>query len=181
MEVDAPRTGGHEVTWPHARPVAALLGLLLIVGVAAGVWSLTRPETSVQQQADARPDAIAAASRFAESVNSYDVSNLSAYQSRVTPMLTPGFAKQFKTSTQGLLTLYAKTKVTSTGKVQQAAVESIDSDSAEVLVAVDADMVPAVLNSPSLRWQVSLVKQDGRWLVNNFTSIDAPTTTGAGS
>jgi Mce-associated membrane protein len=187
MEVDGPRAGGHEVSetrrWRYALPVAAVLVLLLVAGVAAGIWALTRPASTTQQQADARPDAVAAASRFAASVNTYDVADLAAYNSRVTPLLTSTFAQQFKASTEGLLSAYAKTKLKSTGKVRQAAVESIDSDSAKVLVAVDAETVPAGLltNPPRLRWQVSLVKQRGRWLVDDFASIDpaAAATNGA--
>jgi Mce-associated membrane protein len=181
MDVDGPRAGSDQVSarerWAYSRPVAAVLVLLLVVGVAAGAWALTRPDSTTQQQADARPDAVAAASRFATSVNTYDVADLTAYNSRVTPLLTASFAKQFKASTEGLLSAYAKTKLKSTGKVRQAAVESIDSDSAKVLVAVDAETVPAGLltNPPRLRWQVSLVKQHGRWLVDDFTSVEAPT------
>jgi Mce-associated membrane protein len=187
MEVDGPRSGGDEVTgqerWPYRRPVAVLLTLLLVAGVAVGAWSLTRGDSAAQQQADARPDAIAAASQFAASVNTYDVQKLSDYDARVAALLTPAFAQQFKASTQGLLAAYAKTKLTSTGTVRQAAVESIDADSAQVLVAVDATTSPAGLltNPPRLRWEVSLVKQDGRWLVDDFNDIDAASSQTKGS
>jgi Mce-associated membrane protein len=180
MDVDGPRLGGDEVRaredWGHSRRVATVLIVLLAAGVAAGAWALTRPESTVQQHADARPDAVAAASRFAANVNTYDVAQLTEYDARVTPLLTTTFGKQFKASTQGLLAAYAKTELKSTGKVRQAAVESIDSDSAKVLVAVDAETDPAGLltNPPRLRWQVSLVKQHDRWLVDDFTSVDPP-------
>ena len=192
MDVDGPRAGGDEVSaatkasterWAPARPVAVGLGLVLVAGVGTGVWALARPESSAQRLADLRPDVIAAASRFATSINTYDVTKIDEYDARVAPLLTSSFATQFKASSEGLLAAYAKTKLQSTGKVRQAAVESIDDDSAKVLVAVDADTVPAgtLTNPPRLRWQVSVVRQHGVWLIDDFRSVDASAdaTTGA--
>ncbi|WP_141796728.1 hypothetical protein [Nocardioides sp. SLBN-35] len=165
--------------WAAARPVALLLGLVLVAGVAVGVWALLRPVPAQEEQAAARADAVAAASRFATSVNTYDVTDVTAYTDRVASLLTAPFAEQFRTSTDGLLAAYAETGLKSRGKVRQAAVDSIDSDSAQVLVAVDAETTPAGLltNPPRLRWEVSLVREKGRWLVDDFRAVEAAAAT----
>ncbi|GAA3549983.1 hypothetical protein [Nocardioides daeguensis] len=165
--------------WAAARPVALVLGLVLVAGVALGVWALVRPVSTQQEQADARADAVAAASRFASSVNTYDVTDVAAYTDRVASLLTEPFAEQFRASTDGLLAAYAETGLKSRGKVRQAAVDSIDSDSAQVLVAVDAETTPAGLlaNPPRLRWEVSLVREKGRWLVDDFRAVEAASAT----
>jgi hypothetical protein len=51
-------------------------------------------------------------------------------------------------------------------------VASIDQDSAEVLVVADAD-VKTVFDTRQrhFRWEISLVKVDGTWLVDDFTPV----------
>ncbi|WP_436701507.1 hypothetical protein [Nocardioides sp. BYT-33-1] len=161
--------------WPAARPVALVLTLVLVAGLALGVWALVRPVSAQEERADAAADAVAAASRFAASVNTYDVADVAAYTDRVAALLTEPFAEQFRASTDGLLAAYAETGLASTGKVRQAAVDSIDADSAQILVAVDAETTPAGLlaNPPRLRWEVSLVREKGRWLVDDFRAVEA--------
>ncbi|MBM0125867.1 hypothetical protein [Pimelobacter simplex] len=163
--------------WAAARPVALVLVAVLLAGVALGVRALVRPVSAQQEHADARADAVAAASRFATSVNTYDVTDVPAYTDRVSALLTEPFAEQFRASTDGLLAAYAETGLKSRGKVRQAAVDSIDSDSAQVLVAVDAETTPAGLltNPPRLRWEVSLVREKGAWLVDDFRAVEAAT------
>jgi hypothetical protein len=60
----------------------------------------------------------------------------------------------------------------SQGKVLASGVATVDQDSARVLVAADADVKTVFDNRQRhFRWEVSLVKVDGRWLVDDFTPV----------
>lgn len=119
-----------------------------------------------------------------------DQGHLTEYRDQVKQVITPKFASDFETS--GLPIAEETVKTAGYGrsaKIFGVGVESIDEDSATVIVAagmtgsypdpkapddaskrVDAD-------EDVLRWQVDLVKVDGKWLVDNYTPVtgeDAP-------
>jgi Mce-associated membrane protein len=148
--------------------VAALALILLVVEVVA-----LRPRAD---EADARQDdrsaAVRAAERFTVQVNNYDVASIDDYQSSITPLLSPKFKGEFEKAMSDIVTSVKQSKMTSEGRVLTSGVSSLDPDSAQVLVVSDAS-VKTVFDRRArhFRWEVSLVKIDDRWLVDNFTPV----------
>lgn len=115
------------------------------------------------------------ANDFAVAYNTYDVASLPDYQKRLKGLLTPKYDKQFVQVTNAIFKALETKKQRSGGaKVVGVAVDSIDKDSAETLVAVDAkisntDNAAEVLRH--FRWKVSFTKSKGEWLVSKFESV----------
>jgi Mce-associated membrane protein len=152
--------------------VAAVLLVILTAGAGAAagwLWSDVE-ETSAD---DARRDEVAqVASQFATDVNTYSAQDIGTYSSRVTALLTDDFAGSFEDALQGLEEQVQTAELESEGEVLKTAVASIDEDQARVLVVADAT-VDSVFQTRvrHFRWEVELVRQDGTWLVDNFTPV----------
>ena len=152
--------------------VAAVLLVIVMVaaGAAAGwLWSDIE-DTSAD---DARRDEAAqAASQFAVDVNTYSAQDVDTYSDRVSAQLTDDFAGSFQEALQGLVEQVETAELESEGEVLKSAVASIDQDSARVLVVADAT-VDSVFQTRvrHFRWEVELVRQDGTWLIDNFTPV----------
>lgn len=160
-----------------ASKAIPLLIATCIVGVLIGVVGLllpnligTRDEFGAERQA-----VITRASDFAVTFNTYSSDDKPDYQRRVKPLMTAAYYKDFLKITDVMFQV-VKDRRQSSGdvKVLSAAVENIDKDSAAVIVAIDA----AVRRSDSeqavarrFRWQISLSKVRGTWLVNQFDSV----------
>jgi Mce-associated membrane protein len=168
-----------------ARPGAdarlrwALVALLAVVAVGSAVAlvlevTVLRPR-SAEAAADEqnRSDVVRTAERFAVQTNTYDSRSLGDYQKRVTGMLSPTFKDEYTKVIDQLLASIRQAKVTSKGQVLTSAVAGLDPDSAQVLVVADAN-VRTIFNSGlarHFRWEVSLVKIHGRWLVDDFSPV----------
>ncbi|HET7357082.1 MAG TPA: hypothetical protein VFJ09_10455 [Nocardioidaceae bacterium] len=169
-------TGTGTVTQPRLgrrlRIVMALV-LVLLIAVGAVVLALSYPRVQAYQtEAHNRADVVRVAERFTTEVNNYDVSSISGYQKRISPLLTTKFRADFKHAMGDIVTSVQKAKMTSHGQVLTSAVSGIDQDSATVLVVADAK-VKTVFDTRArhFRWKVSLVKVNGRWLVDDFQPI----------
>ena len=68
--------------------------------------------------------------------------------------------------------LFTAAEPLSQGEVLASGVATLDDDSARVLVVADAN-VKTVFDERQrhFRWEVSLVKVDGEWLVDDFTPV----------
>ena len=126
----------------------------------------------VQTDETARSAVVRAAERFSVQVNNYDVASVDDYQATVTPLLSPKFKGEFEKAMTDIVASVKQAKMTSKGQVLTSAVASLDPDSAKVLVVSDAT-VKTVFDSRArhFRWEVSLVKIDGAWLVDDFTPV----------
>jgi hypothetical protein len=155
--------------------VAGFLTLLTVLAVVALVLELTslkgRSE-SARSDETARSSVVRAAERFSVQVNNYDVSSVDEYQATITPLLSPKFKGEFDKAMTDIVASVKQAKMTSKGEVLTSAVASLDPDSAKVLVVSDAT-VKTVFDSRArhFRWEVSLVKIDGAWLVDDFTPV----------
>jgi Mce-associated membrane protein len=158
------------------RGVAAVLAVLCVLALVAIVLEVVslRPKHD-QQAADqaARTDAVRTAERFTAQVNNYDAGSVDGYQKGITPMLSPKFKGEFDKAMQQIVVAVQKAKMSSKGQVLSSAVASVDPDSAQVLVVADAQ-VKTVFDTKArhFRWEISLVKLGGRWLVDDFTPVD---------
>lgn len=157
------------------RGIAAFLALVAVLAVVALVLEVAslRPRSEeVRADQQARSEVVRAAERFAVQVNNYDVSSVDSYQAKVIPLLSPKFKDEFKKAMTDIVTSVKQAKMSSKGEVLTSGVASLDPDSAQVLVVSDAN-VKTVFDQRArhFRWEVSLVKIDGRWLVDNFTPV----------
>ena len=169
---DAATTGGTAgLRWGIAG-FLALVAVLAAVILVLEVTSLRLRAEEAQADRAARSDVVRAAERFAVQVNNYDVSSVDRYQATITPLLSPKFKDEFEKAMTDIITSVKQAKMTSKGEVLSSAVASLDPDSAQVLVVSDAN-VKTVFDTRArhFRWEVSLVRIDGRWLVDNFTPV----------
>ena len=103
--------------------------------------------------------------------------DMAKYRQLVSEVITPKFRTSFESGVTAAEQTVAKAGVARTAKVFATGVSTIDADSATALVAgsftnsypqgkrrVNADPAP-------FRVRVTLVKTDGKWLVDNFTPV----------
>jgi Mce-associated membrane protein len=148
----------------------------MVVGVVlALVGWLVLPIGGDDSDTAARNQVTARANDFAVAYNTYDVADIDDYQKRLKGLLTPAYDKQFVEITNAVFdALKTKDQKSGGAKVLGVALDSIDKDSAEAIVAVDAsitntDNKAAVLRH--FRWKVSFQKAKGEWLVDKFESV----------
>ncbi len=157
---------------PGMRTVVAgalvLLLLAAVVVMALGFKKLG----DVEDDLDARADVVRVAEQFAVSVNNYDSDSVDDYKSSVSGMLSTKFRTEFDKAMDEIVTQVQEAEMDSTGEVLASGVATIDQDSARVLVVADA-AVKTVYDERQrhFRWEVSLVKVDGKWLVDDFTPV----------
>jgi len=153
--------------------VLSLAALLVgVVGLLAPRFVGTRDELAPDRQA-----VLTRASDFAVTFNTYSVSDWAGYQKRVKALVTPRYGKQFLEITNAVLSV-VKDKGRRSGdvKVLSQAVDQIDKDSAVVIIAFNTtlrtnDSKQAVTNR--FRWEVSLQKLGGKWLVSKSDAVPA--------
>jgi Mce-associated membrane protein len=113
-----------------------------------------------------------AVSAFAANLTTYSVDDVGGYKARLTPLMTPGFAKSFGLAVDGIVAEVKATKMRSQGQVAQTAVTAIDSDSATALVVADVQVRSALGDRVRhFRWKVTLVRHGGGWLVDGFEPV----------
>lgn len=170
--MDDARARGGTVTRGRLLDVGLLL--VAVAGLVIGTVLLVRgPDIPAYAESSQRQDVRAATERFAAGINTYDVTDLDPYVERMTPLMTEDLAEQFEVSTQDLLARFAEAEIVTKGTVDQVAIDSIDGDSAEALAAVTVTTEPenVAYGKPRLRWRVSLVREDGEWLVDSFADV----------
>ena len=163
------------------RGLATVLALLCLLALAGGIALMFWLQNETDEREATEDDRIAAmqaATRFTEEWNTFRPSTASTYVERVSPLLTSRFRAEFENAAQDVVTgitqgrLLSKGKVLETEGVPIVGIASIDPDSAKVLVVADA---PRVSNGQRIvrhwRWEVSLEKVDGKWLVDKFVEV----------
>jgi hypothetical protein len=173
------RSGDRQAALPNVATVLAILCVLALAGTLwLGLWLNHRSDEISQADQD-RADVVAAAQRFTETWNTFKPNQVSQYINQVSPLLTTKFRTQFNGASQDVIQGIQQQQLSSKGKVLTdgediplVGIASIDPDSAEVLVVSDAQRVAggqAVLRH--WRWQISLEKVDGKWLVDEFKEV----------
>lgn len=176
VEVTAPQ----RPRTPKVLIGAAALGLVLLV--VGGVLFLIPQQSSEGSEPDRNVQIVSRATEFATQYNTYDAADLDGYQKRLDGLLTDEFATDNdKATSMYFEVLEPKKQVSKDPKVKSVAIESSDSDSAQVLVAVDATVYNTDLGQDTLsqmRWIVSMQKEDGEWRVDAFQPVNAAPATG---
>ena len=172
--------------------IGVLVVLIAIILAAAGYigWHLTRgADDSVVSQ---REQTMSAADKFVQRVNTYgpddlgsDKQTMPKYRSRVGELLTSKFEKEFLGNVAFAEATVAQTGVDRTVDVHSAGVAGLDEDSATVLVVAEiAISYPKTEKSEERvdaarqlsRTEVELIKQDGKWLVDDwYPAEETPT------
>ena len=156
------------------RTLAILLALLGAATVALAVVAvlLGTKVSAAQDTAEQREDAVNAAKQAGVNLATMDYRHAGADVQRLVSGLT-GQAKDEmeKSGRRQVVTQLGKVKTWSVGQVLSAGVVSSDADSAQVLVVVDqtvrsSDVPNGVVHH--LRWQMTVDKVGGRWLVSKL-------------
>jgi hypothetical protein len=165
--------------WSGRTRAIRILAGITALGVVLALVGLIVPHLSSADTGDssARQEVTSRATDFAVAYNTYDVANLADYQKRLKGLLTPTYDKQFVQVTNAVFkALKDKKQKSGDAKVLAVAIDDIDKDSADALVAVDAsitntDNAASVLRH--FRWKVSFTKSKGEWRISNFESVAA--------
>ena len=154
-----------------------LLVAICVVGVLLGGAGLALPQLigSRDEFAGERQAVITRASDFAVTFNTYSSDKKPDYQRRVKPLMTSAYYKDFLKITNVMFQV-VKDKKQSSGdvKVLSVAVDDIDKDSASAIVAIDAAVHRSDSDQPvarRFRWQITMRKVQGKWLVNQFDGV----------
>jgi Mce-associated membrane protein len=156
--------------------IAAFLGVVVVVCLVLLVLEVTtlRPKADADQQSqDAHSAAVAAAERFTVQFNTYDSNDLPAYRKVIEPMMSPKYRETFEKAFPQVSAAIQQGKVKSKGEILKSAVATQDDDSAQVLVVSDANAQTIYDKDVArhFRWEISLVKINGRWLVDNYEPV----------
>jgi Na+-transporting NADH:ubiquinone oxidoreductase subunit NqrC len=155
--------------------VTAFLALVCVVALVLLVLEVVnlRPRHAEVSAADQNRSAITrAAERFVVQTNTYDAGSIDKYRSSMNSLMSPKFRTDYAQVIQQLTQTLQAAKLSSKGDVLASAVASQDPDSAQVLVVADATAKSTGgTRARHFRWVVSLVKIDGKWLVDNFSPV----------
>lgn len=177
------------------RLLLVVLVALLLVATGVLAWLALDRTGEAEEVQDERDAVMAATQEFMQRFGSYGPELLAEdgtmpdYREQVTEVITPKFATSFEEQVTAAEQIVAQSGVTRSVDVFSTGVAVLDDDSATALAAgtftddygqaaagEGAEGQAAVQPFP-FRLEVSLVKIDGEWLVDNFT----PVTGAAGS
>lgn len=160
--------------------VLGVLVVVLLAGCGTLVWLLAgrRGEAGdLQKQRDA---VMSQAQQFMLRMGTYgpdlldDKGGMPEYRSRVKAVITPKFAVSFEKQAGTAEQLVAGSGVSRQADVFATGVSTLDGDSATALVAGsfnDTYKKAAQPETIPFRIRVTLVKTDGKWLVDDFTPV----------
>ncbi|MBB1032127.1 hypothetical protein G6027_14815 [Dietzia sp. SLG310A2-38A2] len=147
---------------------AAVAGIVVVLLVACSVlgylvWQDHRED-------ELRRSAAEDASRLVVQLASYDHTDVDANLDAVTAEATSDFAERYREVSEGLRELLSSGEGTSVGSVPHAAVESIDTGSAVVLLFLDQEITNVTVPEGRVdtsRMVVTLVRDGNRWLLDS--------------
>lgn len=170
-----------------------LLVVLLVVTVAAGAtlgWLLLDRRGEAEGLQSEREAVLAKTEQFVLRLNTLDPSQLDdngrlvEYQQQVSEVVTPKFEADFETNGLPLAEkLVTQAGYGRTAEIFGLGVESLDGDSATVLVAAGLTGTYPDPKNPGdeskrsqsdedvVRWEVDLVRTDGQWLVDGYAPV----------
>jgi Mce-associated membrane protein len=169
------------------RGLLVVLVAVTVVGLAGLAWLLSSRSVDAvglrgdqaQVQAD-REAVMAQAEQFVLRFGTYgpdlldDQGGMPDYRERVKDVITPKFAVSFDKQAGTAEELVAQADISRAADVFATGVSVIDDDSATALVAgtfTDSYPKQGQLEPTQFRFEVSLVKVKGSWLVDNFTPV----------
>ena len=167
-----------------------VLVALLLVSAGVLVWLLADRRGTAEDLQSERETVMSQTEQFVLRLNTYgpddldDQGHLTKYKDSVAEVITPKFAADFQES--GLPIAEQTVKQAGYGRSAEVfgvGVQSIDSDSAVAIVAAGLTGTYPDPKHPDdaskrvsggqdvLRWEVDLVKTDGKWLVDDYSPV----------
>jgi len=161
---------------PQRSGTRLLAGLLALTLSALTAFGLVAYRVRDDQRVEtARDQAVAAAHDNAEAILSYDYRHLDADFAAARAKLTGGFARDYKVTTTKLVRPGAEQyHVVVKAEVAAQSVVSATADQVVVLLFVNQTTTSTRLDGPRVdlnRVRLTLVKVDGRWLVNKVVAL----------
>lgn len=173
-----------EPRWKRIHWVLGILALvlagacLLVMLVPAAV-----PGSSAAERAADRDRAVTTAARAATSAFlDVNYKDMDPRITKVLEMSTGTFKKQYKAAKVSLKAAAQEAKAVASGKVRQIGIGDVDDDSAMVFVAADSTVTNTEMAAAKkagkdvddqryYRFQLSLSKKDGHWLLNDLKFV----------
>lgn len=172
-----------------------LLVVLLVVALGSGgvLGYLLLSRSSGTDSQPERDEVMSVARQFMLAINTYgpklldDQNQMPEYRSSVSALITPKFQASFDQNV-GIAEQTAKAGLTRSADVFSTGVSDLGPDSATVLVA--GSFTNAYKNAKGkdvqdepapFRVTVSVIKVDGKWLVDDFTPVTGVDDSGAGT
>ncbi|MFC0628714.1 hypothetical protein [Kribbella deserti] len=153
--------------------LAWALSLLLVVslaGLVTAVVALRKQDTT----SDTRLSVMQAARQTAHDFTTYKYDTWDADAQRVLDGSTGQFKQEFSAAAGSVKASVLTGKATSAGEVLEAAVQSLDPDSAQVLVVADAVVTNEAQGGAKrrhYRMKLEMVREGDRWLVADLQAV----------
>ncbi|MET3860494.1 Mce-associated membrane protein [Dietzia sp. 2505] len=155
---------------PPRRSAALIVGALVVVALVAACAWLGYLVWSDHREDELRRSATEDATRLVAQLASYDHTDVDANIEAVVAEATPEFAERYREVSEGLRELLTSGQGTSTGTVTHAGVQSVDTNSAVVLVFLDQEITNVTVPEGRVdasRMVVTLVRDGNRWLLDS--------------
>ena len=164
---------------PSATPIR-LLSILTVLGVIVGVAGFLVPAfAGGDDSRSERQEVVTRATDFAVAFNTYTVEDKADYQRRMKTLMTPSYFKEFSKITDAMFgAIEDKNQSRGDAKVLATAVDSINEDSAVVLVAVNAAVKSGGEKAAverRFRWTVTFGRYKDEWRVREFDAVPTMT------
>ncbi len=143
--------------------VAAVLGILAVIALTS---------SSGSGDDDDLRAARLAAGRFGERFLTFDHDGLDDWKAQVLALSTGGFAGEVEDAEAGLRRLIGESELDAKTQVTDIFIGEIDRGAVEAVLVYDRDLTGTTPRSETDRYlQLSMVKVDGIWLVDNVIDI----------
>ncbi|WP_067435033.1 hypothetical protein [Nocardioides jensenii] len=179
---------------PRSSRLRLVVACLLVVALVASlVWLVM----GVRDRTDDGPDVQADRDKVMLKTREYMLAafnfgagdldaqkHLTAYRDRVTPLITTQFEADFEQATGAVEQAVAQGQSSSKATVDHTAVESLDEDTATVIVGGELTIRLGTKKQPAPQpyaWSITLKKVDGTWLVDKFKAYEAGQSSGQGA
>jgi Mce-associated membrane protein len=185
-------TGTDETPRAATFRLVLLIVLIVLLLASAGVlvWLLADRRGEADDLQSERETVMSQTEQFVLRLNTYgpddldDQGHLTSYQDQVSEVITPKFASDFESSGLPIAEqTVSQAGYGRTAEVFGVGVQSMDDDSAVAIVAAgltgsypnakhpDDDAQRVSGGEDVLRWEVDLVKTDGKWLVDDYSPV----------
>ncbi len=153
-------------------PTLVLAVLVLLAAVGVGYLAVSLRDADAGEAAAETAQVTAA--RYAEQLLSYDYAHLDRDFSQAQQLLTDGFRKQYIQATNVVRNEAVQDKAVIKASAVATSVVSAEPDEVKTLLFVNQTTTTGKGNRPSIdlnRVVVTLVRQDGRWLVSDLDAL----------
>lgn len=153
--------------------LAWLLSVLLVLSIA-GVTLAVVALAGQRSRDQTRSELLRSGRQVVVDFTTYNYQSWQADSQRVLDGATGPFKEEYGNTSASLQPTMASNKATSAGEVKEAAVVSMDGDSAQVIVVADAIITNALLKNGQRRHyriKLEMVREGDRWLAAGLQAV----------